>query len=38
MDSILAHQTVGVMGSGTDEHEAPGQEITALRPRCRCES
>jgi uncharacterized protein (TIGR00725 family) len=30
MDSILAHQTVGVMGSGTDEHEALSQEIGEL--------
>jgi len=30
MDSILAQQTVGVMGSGTDEHEALGQEIGEL--------
>ena len=30
MNSILANQTVGVMGSGTDEHDALGREIGKL--------
>src|SRR5438128_11207968 len=30
MDSMVASQTVGVMGSGTDEHDALGREIGKL--------
>jgi uncharacterized protein (TIGR00725 family) len=30
MDAIVASQTVGVMGSGTDEHDALAREIGAL--------
>jgi uncharacterized protein (TIGR00725 family) len=33
MAARLANQTVGVMGSGTDEHETLGQEIGALLAR-----